>query len=75
MKALTQCKYPKWALDKVEKKLNKSSSEAIDGANNQGTTGAQVVTNEIKTKGHIVEVGFLWNRTLDSLMTSFHPLP
>ena len=35
-KALTQCKYPKWALDKMEKRLFRSSSEAIDGANNQG---------------------------------------
>ena len=32
-KTLTQCKYPKWALDKVEKRLNRSSSEAIDWAN------------------------------------------
>ena len=53
-KALTKCKYPKWALDKVEKRLNKSTSETIDGVNNQATTGAQAVTNEIKTKGHIV---------------------
>ena len=30
-KALTQCKYPEWALDKVEKRLNMSSSEAIEG--------------------------------------------
>ena len=29
-KALTHCKYPKWAFDKVEKRLNKSSSEATD---------------------------------------------
>ena len=50
-KALTQCKYPKWALDKVEKRLYKSTSEAIDGVNNQGTTGTQVATNEVKTKG------------------------
>ena len=49
-----RCKYPKWALDKVEKRLNKSTSETIDGVNNQGTTGAQAVTNEVKTKGHIV---------------------
>ena len=41
-KALTKCKYPKWALDKVEKRLNKSTSETIDGVNNQGTTGAQL---------------------------------
>ena len=53
-KALTQCKYPKWALDKVEKRLNKSTSEATDGVNNQGTTGTQAATNEVKTKGPIV---------------------
>ena len=53
-KALTQCKYPKWALDKVEKNLNKSSREIIDGANGQGTAGMQPTTNEVKTKGHIV---------------------
>ena len=53
-KALTKCKYPKWALDKVEKRLNKSTSEAIDGVNNQGTTVAQAVTNEVENKGHIV---------------------
>ena len=53
-KALTKCKYPKWALDKVEKRLNRSTSEDIDGANNQGTTAAQPVTNEGKNKGHNV---------------------
>ena len=53
-KALTQCKYPKFALDKVEKRLNKSTNEAIDGVNNQGTTGTQAATNEVKTKGHTV---------------------
>ena len=52
-KALTKYKYPKWALDKVEKRLNRSTREAIDGANNQGTTAAQPVTNEVKNKGHI----------------------
>ena len=53
-KVLTQCKYPKWALDKVEKRLNKPSREVTDGANNQGTTGTQPTNNEVKTKGHIV---------------------
>ena len=53
-KALTKCKYPKWALDKVEKRLNKSTRDDIDGANNQGTTVAQAVTSKVKTKGHIV---------------------
>ena len=28
-KALTKCKYPKWALDKVEKRLNRSTREGI----------------------------------------------
>ena len=53
-KALTQCKYPRWALEKVEKRLNRSSSEAIDGVNNQGTSGAPAATKEVKSKGHIV---------------------
>ena len=53
-KALTKCKYPKWALDKVEKRLNRSTSEVIDGANNQGTTAAQPVTNKVKNNSHIV---------------------
>ena len=53
-KALIKCKYPKWALDKVEKRLNRSTREVIDGANSQGTTGAQAVTREVKTMGHIV---------------------
>ena len=53
-KALTQCKYPNWVLDKVEKRLNKPSREVADEANNQGTVSAQPATNEVKTKGHIV---------------------
>ena len=53
-KALTNFKYPKWALDKVEKRCTRSSSEVNDGANSQGTAGIQPVTNEVKTKGHIV---------------------
>ena len=52
--ARCKCKYPKWALDKVEKRLNRSTSEVIDGANNQGTTATQPVTNEVKNKGHSV---------------------
>ena len=53
-KALTKCKYPKWALDKVEKRLNRSTSEVNDGVSNQGTTAAQPVTKEVKNEGHIV---------------------
>ena len=53
-KALTQCKYPKWALDKVEKRLNMSTSEAIDGVNNQDANCTPAATREVKSKGHIV---------------------
>ena len=49
-KALTNCKYPKWALDKVEKRLNRSSRQANDGGNNN----AQSANHEVKNKGHIV---------------------
>ena len=53
-KALTHCKYPKWALDRIEKRLTRSNSEGSKVADNQGTTGTQAPTNEVKTKGHIV---------------------
>ena len=38
----------------MERRFNKPSSEDSDGVNNQGTTGAQPATKEVKTKGHIV---------------------
>ena len=47
-KALTKCKYPKWALDKVEKRLNRSSRQVNEG----GTT--HTANQEVKNKGHIV---------------------
>ena len=53
-KALTNCKYPRWPLDKVEKRLTRSSSVVNDGANSQGTVGTQPISNEVKTKDHIV---------------------
>ena len=49
-KALTKCNYPKWALDKVEKRLNKSSRQVNDGGNNT----AQSANQEVQSKGHIV---------------------
>ena len=36
-KALTKCNYPKWALDKVEKRLNKSSSQVNDRGNHSAS--------------------------------------
>ena len=50
-KALTKYKYSKWALDKVDKRLNKSTREVRDWVSNQAS---QPVTNEVKNKGHIV---------------------
>ena len=49
-KALTKCNYPKWALDKVEKRLNRSSRQVNDGGNNN----AQSANQGVPSKGHIV---------------------
>ena len=49
-KALTKCKYPKWALEKVEKQLNRSSRQVNDG----GTNNAQSANHEVQNKVHIV---------------------
>ena len=40
-KALTKCNYPKWALDKVEKRLNKSSSQVNDRGNHNAQSANQ----------------------------------
>ena len=53
-KALTQCKYPKWAIDRVERGLLKLTSEGSNSTNTEDTTDAKPTTNEVKTKGHIV---------------------
>ena len=37
-KALTKCKYPKWALDKVEKRLNRSTRQVTDGGHHKCPT-------------------------------------
>ena len=53
-KALTHWKYSKGALDRVERRLTKPTSEDIINANNQGTAGTKPSTNEVKTKCYIV---------------------
>ena len=53
-KALTHCKYPIWALDRVEKRLTKPTSDVSNEADSQGTAHTQPTTNKVKTKGHIV---------------------
>ena len=53
-KAPTYCKYPKWAFDRVEKRLTKPTSEVNNKTGGQGTAGIHPTTNEVKTKGHIV---------------------
>ena len=49
-KALTKCNYPKWALDKVEKRLNRPSRQVNDG----GNSNAQSANQGVQSKGHIV---------------------
>ena len=44
-KALTHCKYPKWAIDRVERRLTKPTSEECNDASNQGTAGAKPTAN------------------------------
>ena len=53
-KALTHCKYPKQALDKVEKRLTKSLIKVSNWVDSQGNAGTQPATNDVKIKGHIV---------------------
>ena len=53
-KALSQSKYPKWALDSWRKGLTSPPERLLIGANNQGTTGAQPTTNEVKMMVNIV---------------------
>ena len=45
-KALTKCNYPKWALDKVEKRLNRSTRQVNEGA----TTLPSLPTMECKVR-------------------------
>ena len=53
-KVLTHCKYPKWAIDRVERRLSKPTSEESNGASTQVTADAKPTTNNVKTKGHII---------------------
>ena len=53
-KALAHCKYPKWALGRVERRFTKPTSAVSNVVNNQGTTGTQPTTQEVKTKGQLV---------------------
>ena len=49
-KVLTQCKYPKWVLNKVEKSLNRSPSEVKDGANTQALQAASPLSMKSKPR-------------------------
>ena len=53
-KAFTHCKYPKWTVYRLEKRLTKPPGEVNGKTTGQGTTGTLPTTNEAKTKGHIV---------------------
>ena len=53
-KALSHCRYPKWAMDRVERRFSQLTSEESNNANTQDTTDAKPTSTETKTKGHIV---------------------
>ena len=44
-KALTHCSYPKWPIDRVERRLTKAISEESNDTNNHSTAGAKPNTN------------------------------
>ena len=53
-KALSHCKYPKWAMDKVERRFSQLASEESNNADTQDTAGTKPTSTKAKTKGHIV---------------------
>ena len=53
-KALSHCKYPKWAMDRVERRFSQLTSEESSNANTQDTDGTKPTSIEAKAKGHIV---------------------
>ena len=64
-KALTKCKYPKWALDKIERFISNNQEESNKGNNLSGQSGSnndnnsrdpegRGTTKDRYTKGHIV---------------------
>ena len=53
-KALIHCKYPKWMIDRVKRRLSKPTNEGSNDVDTQGTPGTKPTTKEVKTKGHIV---------------------
>ena len=53
-KALTECKYPKWALDKVEKRLNRPPSEVIDGLTTRALQPPSPLPMKSKPRGFMV---------------------
>ena len=53
-KALSNCKYPRWAIDRVERCLLQLTGEGSNSTNTQDTTDAESTATEAKTKGCIV---------------------
>ena len=52
-KALSNCKYPRWSMDRMERRFSQLTSDGKNNANTQVTTGTEPTTTEFKTKGHI----------------------
>ena len=53
-KAVSNCKHPRWAMDRMERRFSQLTSEGSNSANNQDSSGVEPTTTEAKTKGHIV---------------------
>ena len=53
-KALSHCKYPKWAMTRVERRFSQLTGERNNNANTYDTADTKPTSTEAKTKGHIV---------------------
>ena len=52
-KALSHCRYPKWAMDRVERSFLRLTSKEGNNANTQDTTGAKCTSTGAKSKSHV----------------------
>ena len=52
-KALSYCRYPKWAMDRVERRFSQLISEGSNNANTHDAAGIKSTSTEAKTKGNI----------------------
>ena len=56
-KALSHCKYHRWAIGRVERRFSQFSSEKSNNANTQVTAGTMPTSTEAKTNGYLAKLG------------------